>query len=110
MVTKMSKKWLMNGRPEELLELGLTGLDERKTGTLEAEPCGSQGNLPINARNPEKIPRSAATKEQDSLYFAAALAIALNEPGSKLAPPTRAPSTFGQAKRAAALSGFTEPP
>ena len=39
----------------------------------------------------------------------AARAIAPNEPASKLAPPTSAPSTFGQASSAAALSGFTEP-
>ena len=40
----------------------------------------------------------------------AARAIAAKPRGSRLAPPTSAPSTSGCASRAAALSGLTEPP
>jgi hypothetical protein len=39
-----------------------------------------------------------------------ASAMAQKESASKLAPPTRAPSTLAWVSSSAALSGFTEPP
>ena len=42
--------------------------------------------------------------------FVAASTIAAKSPGSRLAPPTRAPSTSGSAISSAALSGLHEPP
>ena len=43
-------------------------------------------------------------------HYPAASTIAANSAGSRLAPPTRAPSMSGWAISSAALSGLTEPP
>ncbi len=48
--------------------------------------------------------------QEETTSDSAARAIAPNEAASKLAPPTRAPSTLAAARRAFALSAFTEPP
>ena len=46
----------------------------------------------------------------DGGHYPAASTIAANSAGSRLAPPTRAPSMSGWAISSAALSGLTEPP
>ena len=57
--------------------------------------------------------RDSPAVEDDESYEgirAAVSHIALNESTSSDAPPTRAPSTSGCARRAPALSGLTDPP
>src|SRR4051795_12574151 len=57
--------------------------------------------------------RDSPAGEDDESYEgirAAVSHIALNESTSSDAPPTRAPSTSGCARRAPALSGLTDPP
>ncbi len=62
-------------------------------------------------RVPRAGGRNAPAVEDDQNYEGEALRhIAANEPTSREAPPTSAPSTAGCDISSAALSGFTEPP
>ena len=71
------------------------------------------GGAAVDLRADQQRRRAARVREHGRppvQYVCAAPAMARKSAATRLAPPTRAPSTFSSARIASALAGFTEPP
>ena len=88
-------------RAPELVEDRRVGLRDRVAGTGGSEPPAVEDDQRQRRdRGPGWAGRNGHAASQ----------IARKSPGSRLAPPTSAPSISSRPSRSAALSGFTDPP